>query len=52
MEQEMSLKAVETGAISLNDVCVAFKGWTSNPFFIGEDIPDGLKWRIWSDDEE
>ena len=45
MEQEMR-QAVEAGAISLNDVCVAFKDWTSNPFFIGEDIPDGLKWFV------
>ena len=43
MEQEMSLKAVEVGTISLNDVCVAFKDWKSNPFFIGEYIPDDLK---------
>ena len=43
MEQEMRLNADEAGAISLNDVCVAFKDWMSNPFFIGEDMPDDLK---------
>ena len=43
MEQEKSLNADEVGTISLNDVCVAFKDWKSNPFFIGEYIPDDLK---------
>ena len=38
-----SLNAVEVGTIALNDVCVAFKDWMSNPFFIGEYIPDDLK---------
>ena len=43
MEQEKSLNAVEVGTIALNDVCVVFKDWKSNPFFIGDDIPDDFK---------